>query len=390
MRPVVRPPLAVLIGALFVGCSSPGAEGPTGAPATPPPSASPDETHAAPSARVAPSASAVVEAPPPPRRCYPPNDGGPRDDGFRIAGWPIYKATLTDDGCNLAVANSMGEMLYVDVSTSKILARVRPIGSERDIPTVFIDDTRVAFCGDTDFLHFWDGRSQPVDVVKLPMPPPTGCRAIFADRRNQRIALLIGGDMFSEQRKLVVMDYAGRILAEHAAVGDSYAAFSGEWFSWFQSPKRRFLHWSDPAAKPVSEWPTGVRFDGLGAGPIGIHGRPPDPIGLEDLSSESAKNPQIPLDRGVPYNGTFSGDGKYAAIFYRADLPSPQKPKAKTGLALFDPAFGAEVAFTPIAWASDYAWIHGGETLVYLYSMEVRFLDVPSLKAHGAISAGKQ
>ncbi|MFO0619508.1 MAG: hypothetical protein U0414_43375 [Polyangiaceae bacterium] len=331
----------------------------------------------------------VAVEPPPKKRCYPPNDGGPRDDGFRTPQYPIYKATISDDGCNLAVTNAMGEMLYIDVATSKILARVRPIFEERDIPTAFIDDARVAFCGDTDKLHFWDGRSQPVDVVKLPLPSPTGCRAIYADRTGRRIALLVGGDLYAEQRKLVVMDHDGKILAERDGVGVSYAAFSGEWFTWFHLPKRQFLHWTDPNAKPVSAWPEGVAFEGLGRGPLGIHGRPPDPIGLEDLSSEAAKNPALPLDRGVPYNGTFDVGGKYSVVFYRADLPTPAKPKAKTGLALFDAAFHEELGFTEIRWASDYVWTHEGETLAYTDSLDVKFIDVPSMKPRGAITAGK-
>ena len=147
-------------------------------------------------------------------------------------------------------------------------------------------------------------------------------------------------------------------------------------------------HSSELAAKPASAWPAGVVFgDNIGPGPLGFQGRPPDPIGLEDDSSETAKSPQIPSEQGVPYLGTFSPDGKYAAVFYREDKAA--RPKSRTGLFLFDGAFKSELAFTPISWASDFLWIHDGETLAYLYSLDVKFVDVPSGKPHGAISTGK-
>lgn len=387
----VTPPLVALACLALAGCASPETTSSTSAsPVNVEPSRptlADSASAASASSGVAPSASASV-AVAPPERCYPPSDGGPRDDGFRTPGWPIVHASLSPDGCNLAVANSMGEMLYMDVASAKVLARVRPVGSERSLPAAFIDGTRIAFCGDTDALHLWDGRSPPVDIAKLPMPAPMGCRGILVDPRSERIAVLASADPYSESKTLVVYDYAGKILGERKGVSGSYASLSGDWYTYFGSPKRRFVNWSDPAAEPVSAWPPGVVFgDDLGPGPIGFRGRPPDPIGLEDDSSEAAENPKIPFDQGIPYLGTFSPDGKYAAIFYREDKGA--KPRSRTGLFLFDAAFKAELAFTPISWASDFIWIHGGETLAYLYSLDVKFIDVPSGRPHGAITTGK-
>lgn len=378
---------AIIVVATAAACSSPASTTRGSASGTADPAVSVALSAAPPGSTPSAPSSAVVDGPAP-KRCYPPNDGGPRDDGFRMPGWPIARASLSPDGCNLAVANSMGEMLYLDVATAKVLARVRPVGNQRIIPVAFVDDTRVAFCGDTDALHLWDGRSPPVDIAKLPMPAPMGCRDLLADRASGRIAVLSSADAYVESRTLTVYDLAGKTLGERKGVSSSYASLSGDWFTYFGSPKRRFVNWTDPPSKPVSAWPTGVVFgDNVGHGPIGFQGRPPDPIGLEDDSSEAAKNPQIPSDQGIPYLGTFSPDGKYAAVFYREDKAA--KPKSRTGLVFFDAAFQTELAFTPISWASDFLWIHGGETLAYLYSLDVKFVDVPSGKPHGAISAGK-
>lgn len=341
-------------------------------------------------------------APLPRKKCVPPDMGGPRQNGFLSPQVGILGGTVSSDGCYLALWNQLGELLYFDVEASKLLARVRPSGG-RAIPAGFIDDKRVAFCGDNEQLHLWDGRSPPVDIAKLdPARPPYGCRELFVDQEAKRIAVLgypggangsyqsyggCGGwygDYAPRPGQLVVYDYAGNVVAKRPNVGVKEAAFAGEWFTAidmnFDLQKRRFYSLRDLEAAPVETWPETASFPNLGRGPdtfevygaLVLHNFRPGERPLE-----------IPRKRGIPLLGAYAPDQRHVAIAYRAD-----RVGAQTGVAIFDSTFTTEIAFVPGVTPSSFVWASGGETLVAFEGLHARYIEASTGKPLGVITAG--
>lgn len=348
---------------------------------------------------------AMPEPPPAPpkKRCAPPDMGGPRRNGFRSPQVGILGGTVSSDGCYLALWNQLGELLYFDVEASKLLARVRPAGG-RAIPAGFIDERRVAFCGDNEQLHLWDGRSPPVDIAKLdPARPPYGCRELFVDQEAKRIAVLgypegangaytyfgCGGggwyDAYAPRPgQLVVYDYQGNVVAKRANLGVNQAAFRGEWFTAIDLnvdlQRRRFYSLRDVEAEPVETWPETAAFPNLGRGPdtfesygaLVLHNFRPGEKPLE-----------IPRKRGIPMTGAYAPEQKHVAIAYRAD-----REGARTGVAIFDPSFTTEIAFVPDVTPSGFVWASDGDTLVAFEGLHARYIDASSGKPLGVITAG--
>lgn len=398
--------LALLPGLLLVACATP-ADPPAPAASasstqTPPEPEASAETNAEPTAP--PTASIAVEPPPPPKKkCVPPDMGGPRQKGFRVAGTTIVGGAISEDACKLVVWSNLGELLFFDVEQSKLLARLRP--GTQPVPAGFIDDQRIAYCGDDEHLSTWDGRSPPVHIATLePKSPAFACRALMVDPKSKLIAVLAhsavptgygdytnygyGYDYYSSfgarEGTVTVFDYEGHAVAKRPKVGVVAPAFAGGWYTaadynaGLQS--RRFYDMHDVSVAPVETWPEGAVFPLLGRGPetfetysaIGLHSTTP-----------GGKAPEIPRKHGMSMAGAFSPDQAFAVIAYR-----PDRAGADGGIAFFDPAFKGELGYTPKVSATGFALTPDGAIVVAFDGLNARFLEAPTGKVLGVITAG--
>lgn len=390
---------AALLLAAIPACNDPGASPPATAGSV----LAEEDLAPAPSADVDLDAVALDSANPPAdaappvvaRRCAPPKVRATRPPAFRMAS-PIIGGAVSNNGCRLAVWNASGELLLFDVEADKLLARIRP--GPGAVPAVFVDDARIAFCGDDQHLRLWDGRTAPVAIAELFGSTPTSaCRALLVDPETKRLAVVANegptprnrndlvrkepGNWGGLSATVSVYDLEGHLLGRRANVGAVLPAFAGGWFTSVhypsRDPVRSFYDWSDDRAAPTLGWPTGAVFPGLGPGPIAFERE--DVAALASFAP-GAKPPALPKKRGVPYVGAFSPRG-VAALAYASSR------SAGAGISLFDAAFTKELAFVADVAGEGILWTHDGETLVVLERETVRFYDADG-DALGVVAVG--
>lgn len=343
----------------------------------------------------APSATPAEALPSPPKRCAPPQAKTARGPVFRMPS-PIAGGAMSNDGCRLAVWNASGELVLIDVEADALLARLRP--GPNEAPAAFIDDRRIAFCGDDQNLQLWDGRRAPVPIAKLGgSTPGAACRALLVDPSAKRLAVVANdgptprgridlvrkepGSWGGLSATVSIYDLDGHLLGQRSSVGAVEPAFVGGWFTSVHyaplDPVRSFYDWTNDAVDPTRKWPAGVVFPRLGPGPFAFER---DEVARLVSFDEAAKPPVLPTKRGTPYVGAISSRG-VAALAYASS-----RAKA-AGISLFDPSFSTEIAFIPDAAAEHLVWTADGATFVALERESARFYGSNG-RALGTIEVG--
>lgn len=386
--------LALISGLALVACAPD--QAPPPAPSAPVEAPPVEEVAVEPFEDLGPSPEAYVEPPPPPpkKTCVPPDMGHAPSKGFRAAGTTIVGGAVSSDGCRLVVWSNLGELLFFDVEQAKTLARLRP--GANPVPAGFIDDERIVYCGDDEHLSVWDGRSPPKHIATLDPPSASySCRALLVDKENGKVAVVSHANEWdysyysygyggAREGTVTVYDFEGHVVAKRPKVGAIAPSFAGGWYSAIDFNVdlqiRRFYDWRDPEAKPLETWPEGASFPNYGKGPdtfevysaLVLHNFVP-----------GGKAPEMPRKHGMSIAGAFAPDQSSVAVSYR-----PDREGSDGGVAFFDPTFTKELGHAPKISATAFAWTHDGKVVVAFDGLHARFLEAPTGKPLGVITAG--
>ncbi|MFO0619509.1 MAG: hypothetical protein U0414_43380 [Polyangiaceae bacterium] len=336
----------------------------------------------------------VAPPPPPPKKtCVPPDMGHAPARGFRAAGTTIVGGAVSSDGCRLVVWSNLGELLFFDVEQAKTLARLRP--GANAVPAGFIDDERIVYCGDDEHLSVWDGRSPPKHIATLDPPNLSSCRALVVDRENGKVAVVGKQDEWgytypnygygaTREGTVTVYDFEGHVVAKRPKVGAIAPTFAGGWYSAIDYNVdlqiRRFYDWRDPEAKPLETWPEGAAFPLYGKGPNTFEVY--SALVLHNFAP-GGRAPDMPRAHGMSIAGAFSPDASTAVVSYR-----PDREGTDGGVSFFDPTFTRELGHTATISATTFAWRDDGKVVVAFDGVNARFIEAPTGKPLGVITAG--
>lgn len=396
MRTKRTPHLVLITGLALAACAPDPAPSP--APTASEDAPPPEPVAVEPVEDLGPGPEAYVAPPPPPpkKTCVPPDMGHTPARGFRAAGTTIVGGAVSSDGCKLVVWSNLGELLFFDVENAKTLARLRP--GAQPVPAAFIDDERIVYCGDDEHLSTWDGRSPPKHIATLDPPRASySCHGLWFDPTTKRVALLAydpglnpaydyGSPWGYGTRagRVTVYDLDGNIVGQRDKVGTIGASFGGAWFTSVDYNAdlqiRRFYDWRDPASKPLDTWPEGAAFP--------LYGRGPDTFEIYAALvlhnfAPGGKAPEMPRQHGMSIAGAFSPDASVAVVSYRAD-----REGTDGGVSFFDPTFTKELGHSPKISATTFAWTDDGKVVVAFDGVNARFLEAPTGKPLGVITAG--